>query len=81
MHVYAHIQDNIWYKQFFGVPSPGLKWQENKTYKLKSLLFCWENVDLLVGSNPLPGSYINFVDLTDLPQICMGDKISERCEW
>ena len=36
---------------------------------------CWENLDLLVGSNPLPGSYINFVDLTNLPQICMGDKI------
>ena len=31
--------DNIRKKQFWGVSSPGLKW-ENKTYKLKKVYFC-----------------------------------------
>ena len=38
MHVDVRVLDDIWEKQFSGVQSRGLKW-ENNTYKLKMSIY------------------------------------------
>ena len=67
MHVDARAYDDIWKKQFSGIPSHGLKW-ENKTSKLKrSILepqdanYHIEENEMLIPSvqtNNTEGSYL-----------------------